>query len=107
MRASLPQLIAIQTFFGIIDLFEKINKSKTVPEIQGTTQEIAREKCKRAAELVCVCHSIPPLHDGTAFFLRVSLLSFFFFFVLIFVSDPWFRSGAQSSLKTRRCVSPQ
>ena len=27
----------------------------SVPEVQGTTQEVAREKCRRAAELVCSC----------------------------------------------------
>ena len=32
--------------------FKKINN--LVPEIQGTTQEVAIDKCKRAAELVCV-----------------------------------------------------
>lgn len=26
----------------------------TAPEIQGTTEEVAREKCRRAAELVCL-----------------------------------------------------
>lgn len=35
------------------------NKSVDVPEIQGTIEEIAKEKCRRAADEVCV-----PLADG-------------------------------------------
>lgn len=30
------------------------NKSVDVPEIQGTIEEIAKEKCRRAADVVCV-----------------------------------------------------
>lgn len=30
------------------------NKSVDVPEIQGTIEEIAKEKCRRAADAVCM-----------------------------------------------------
>jgi inosine triphosphate pyrophosphatase len=30
------------------------NKSIDVPEIQGTIEEIAKEKCRRAADAVCI-----------------------------------------------------
>jgi inosine triphosphate pyrophosphatase len=30
------------------------NKSVDVPEIQGTIEEIAKEKCRRAADVVCM-----------------------------------------------------
>lgn len=30
------------------------NRSVDVPEIQGTIEEIAKEKCRRAADAVCV-----------------------------------------------------
>lgn len=31
---------------------EQLNELSAVPEIQGSTQEVARDKCRRAAELV-------------------------------------------------------
>lgn len=45
------------------------NKSIDVPEIQGTIEEIAKEKCRRAADVVCNSSSINSRqcwseHDG-------------------------------------------
>lgn len=36
------------------DTIELISKSLEVPEIQGTLEEIAMDKCKLAAEEVCI-----------------------------------------------------
>lgn len=40
------------------------NKSVDVPEIQGTIEEIAREKCRRAADAVCMLFADSVYIDG-------------------------------------------
>ena len=44
--------VLIVSPFERLSLLVHVNSLSTVPEVQGTTQEVAREKCRRAAELV-------------------------------------------------------
>lgn len=46
------KLSEVRTILG--DAVVVDNKSVDVPEIQGTIEEIAREKCRRAADAVCM-----------------------------------------------------
>lgn len=45
------KLSEVRTILG--DAVVVDNKSVDVPEIQGTIEEIAKEKCRRAADAVC------------------------------------------------------
>lgn len=47
-RNKLSEVRAILGDAVVVD-----NKSVDVPEIQGTIEEIAKEKCRRAADAVC------------------------------------------------------
>lgn len=44
------KLAEVQAILG--DTVEVQNRAIDVPEIQGTSEEIAKEKCRRAAEVV-------------------------------------------------------
>lgn len=45
------KLAEVRAILG--NVIEVDNQAVDVPEIQGTIEEIAREKCRRAAEAVC------------------------------------------------------
>lgn len=44
------KLAEVKTIIG--GIIEVDNQAVDIPEIQGTVEEIAKEKCKRAAEVV-------------------------------------------------------
>lgn len=45
------KLAEVQAILG--DTIEVQNRAIDVPEIQGSIEEIAKEKCRKAAETVC------------------------------------------------------
>lgn len=45
------KLAEVEALIG--DVVELQNRSIDIPEIQGTIEEIAKEKCRRAADAVC------------------------------------------------------
>lgn len=54
------KLAEVKAIIGSV--IEVENQAVDVPEIQGTVEEIAKEKCKRAAEVVsCLCLTTPGL----------------------------------------------
>lgn len=50
----------MQSIIGSV--IEVENQAVDVPEIQGTVEEIAKEKCKRAAEVVSLLYSSLPAY---------------------------------------------
>lgn len=52
------KLAEVKAIIGSV--IEVENQAVDVPEIQGTIEEIAKEKCRRAAEVVSSFHLVPP-----------------------------------------------